>query len=352
MAMSLGEIAAVTNGELHGDLEIQIIGADTIRDAKVGFITLAEDDRLADQLADCPAAAVLTHRDFQPQGIPFIAVDDVHESFAAIVAHFRNGLQDTNHGISASAQIAATAKIADNVTVHAGAVIGEHVEIESNSVIHGGVHVMSGSRIGANTTIYPNVVLYENTVVGSNCLIHAGAVIGCFGFGYKTTAGKHQLSAQLGNVEIADDVEIGAGTVIDRGTYGSTTIGDGTKIDNLVQIGHNCRIGRHNILCAQVGIAGSTSTGDYVVMGGQVGVRDHVRIGKTARLAAKCGIMTDVPAGETYAGIPATPQRQQMVMQASIRNLTEMKRQLKALKRQIDQQAEALHLTAAGDASR
>ena len=138
---------------------------------------------------------------------------------------------------------------------------------------------MAGSQIGPDVTIFPNAVLYENTVVGPRCVIHAGAVLGAYGFGYYCVDGRHQLSAQLGNVVLGADVEIGAGTTIDRGTYGPTIIGEGTKIDNQVMVAHNCRIGRHNMLCSQVGIAGSTTTGDYVVMAGQVGVRDHVHIG-------------------------------------------------------------------------
>ena len=163
--------------------------------------------------------------------------------------------------------------------VYPFATIGDDVTIGAGSTIHSGVHIMAGSRIGEDVTIFPNAVLYENTVVGARCLIHAGAVLGAYGFGYEQVDGRHQLSAQLGNVELGADVEVGAGTTIDRGTYGPTVIGEGTKIDDQVMVAHNCRIGRHNMLCSQVGIAGSTTTGDYVVMAGQVGVRDHVNIG-------------------------------------------------------------------------
>ena len=152
--------------------------------------------------------------------------------------------------------------------------------------------------------IGPGVVLYENTIVGDRTIINGNAVIGAYGFGYTHVAGRHVLSAQLGYVRIGCDVEIGAGTTVDRGTYGATSIGDGTKIDNQVQIAHNCRIGRHNLICAQVGIAGSTSTGDYVVMGGQAGLRDHVHIGTGARLSAMAGITNDVPEGAVDVGHP------------------------------------------------
>jgi UDP-3-O-[3-hydroxymyristoyl] glucosamine N-acyltransferase len=143
--------------------------------------------------------------------------------------------------------------------------------------------------------------------------------------------GQHQLSAQLGNVKIGSDAEVGANTTIDRGTYGPTLIGDGTKIDNQVQIAHNCRIGKHNLICSQVGIAGSTTTGDYVVMAGQVGVRDHVHIGDRAVLGAMAGVSNDVPAGSVMIGIPATPEREQKLKQAALSKLPEMRKQLKQL---------------------
>ena len=185
-------------------------------------------------------------------------------------------------------------------------------------------------------TIFPNAVLYENTEVGPRCVIHANAVLGAYGFGYGFADGRHVLSAQLGNVVLGADVEIGAGATIDRGTYGPTTIGEGTKIDDLVMVAHNCRIGRHNMLCSQVGIAGSTTTGDYVVMAGQVGVRDHVHIGDRAVLGAMAGVTNDVPDGSRMIGIPATPEREQKIKQAALSKLPEMRRQLKQLQRIVE----------------
>jgi len=180
------------------------------------------------------------------------------------------------------------------------------------------------------------VVLYENTVIGARCTIHAGAVLGAYGFGYNFVDGRHRLAAQLGKVVVGDDVEIGANSTVDRGTYGSTVIGEGTKIDNQVMIAHNCRIGRHNMLCAQVGIAGSTTTGDHVVMAGQVGVRDHVHVGDRAVLMARAGVMNDIADGVHMVGIPATPEREQMIKQAAIAKLPEMRRQFKQLQSTVE----------------
>jgi UDP-3-O-[3-hydroxymyristoyl] glucosamine N-acyltransferase len=254
-----------------------------------------------------------------------------------VVAYFQPLRRPRRIGISPLASVSPTAQLAADVDVHPYATIGDDVTIGAGTTIHAGVHILAGARIGENVTIFPNAVLYENTVVGSGCLIHAGAVLGAYGFGYELVEGRHQLSAQLGNVELGADVEIGAGTTIDRGTYGATLIGEGTKIDDLVMVAHNCRIGRHNMLCSQVGIAGSTTTGDYVVMAGQVGVRDHVHIGAGAVLGAMAGVINDVPERVRMIGIPATPEREQKIKQAVISRLPEMRQQLKRLQSVVDE---------------
>jgi UDP-3-O-[3-hydroxymyristoyl] glucosamine N-acyltransferase len=335
MSLTLGAIATLVKGELRGDAEIVIEDAAIIRDVQVGQITLADNQRLAESLADCPAVAVVVPRDAVPDGIAYIVVDDVHAAFARIVAHFRPICDSTAHGVSESAQVSSTAVIATGAIVHPNATIGDDVHLGAGTVVHSGVQVMAGCRIGENVTIFPNAVLYENTLVGHRVIIHAGVVLGAHGFGYNVVDGKHVPSAQLGNVEIGDDVEIGACTTIDRGTYGPTVIGAGTKIDNQVMIAHNCRIGRHNLLCSQVGIAGSVTTGDYVVMAGQVGLRDHIHIHDGVVLGAKAGVMNDVPAGATYYGIPATPEREQLLKQAAWSKLPAMRKEFKAVQKQL-----------------
>ena len=277
------------------------------------------------------ASAVVIPRTVSPNGLPAILVEDVHRAFTSIVGRFRPTRPATRYGVSPLAVISPTARLAEDVEVYPYCTIGDEVEIGRGSTIHAGVHIMDGAKIGENVTIFPNAVLYENTVIGPRCLIHANAVVGAYGFGYSMEGGRHRLSAQLGNVILGPDVEIGAASTIDRGTYGPTTIGEGTKIDNLVFIAHNCHIGRHNLLCGQVAIAGSTSTGDYVVMAGRVGVRDHVRVGHRAVLGAMAGVISDIPDDSRMVGIPATPEREQMVKQAALSKLPEMRRQLKDL---------------------
>lgn len=333
--LALGDLASLVGGELHGDAAIPITGAAIIRDAGAGDVTLADSAQSAKALADSNASAALVPQGVEPEGLPFVSVGDVHGSFSRIVEHFQPLSEQRARGVSAAAHVSKSAKIGRNVIIYPTATIGDDVRIADGVTIHSGVHILAGCRVGEDTELFPNVVLYENTIVGKRVTIHAGAVIGAYGFGYNTVNGKHNRSAQLGYVVIDDDVEIGASTTIDRGTYGPTTIGEGTKIDNLVMIAHNCRIGRHNLLCSQVGIAGSCTTGDYVVMAGQVGLRDHVTIGDRTILGAKAGIMNDVPAESVYFGIPATPDRDQLQKQAAWSKLPEMRKQFKALQRQV-----------------
>jgi UDP-3-O-[3-hydroxymyristoyl] glucosamine N-acyltransferase len=342
MDLALGDIANLVGGQLNGDACIPITGAAIIRDAHPGDITLADKAQLASQLAECRAAAVLVPPDVTPNGVPFVTVSDVHAAFARIVERFRPRAMNQPYGVSAAAHVSPTAQLGREVVVYPTASIGDDVHVGDGVIVYPGVRILAGSRIGNNVTLFPNVVLYENTVIGNRVIIHAGAVLGAYGFGYEQVDGRHKLSAQLGYVAIGDDVEIGAGTTIDRGTYGPTSIGEGTKIDNQVMIGHNCRIGRHNLLCSQVGIAGSVTTGDYVVMAGQVGLRDHIEIGDRAMVGAKSGVMTNIPADGIFVGYPATADREQKLKQAALAKLPEMRKEFKALQRQVAELAERL----------
>ena len=332
MQATLAELAALVGGQIVGDGQLLILGAATLRDAEPGQITLVDKVEKSHLLEDCRAAAVVAPAGFaapaaagHPSGRrPW----GVRRDRAASSRRRGSCRGSASARWPSSARPPSSARTSTSIPSPPSATTSA---IGAGSTIHSGVHIMAGSRIGENVTIFPNAVLYEDTVVGPRCVIHANAVLGAYGFGYGMADGRHVLSAQLGNVVLGADVEIGAGSTIDRGTYGPTVIGEGTKIDDLVMVAHNCRIGRHNMLCSQVGIAGSTTTGDYVVMAGQVGVRDHVHIGDRAVLGAMAGVTNDVPAGSRMIGIPATPEREQKVKQAALSKLPEMRRQLKQL---------------------
>lgn len=335
MAVSLAELARLVAGDLVGPENLQVHEAATLSEARAGEITFLDSRDKAHLLANVQASAIVVPRNMDTGTLPAIQVDDVVAAFATIVAHFRPPRRQARLGISSQACVSPSARIGADVDLHPGCTIGDDVVIGSGCTLYTGVRLMAGCRLADNVTIYPNAVLYEETVVGPRVVIHAGAVLGAHGFGYREVQGRHVRGAQLGNVVIEADVEIGACTTIDRGTFGPTTIGEGTKIDNQVMIAHNCRIGRHNLICSQVGIAGSTVTGDYVMMGGQAGVRDHVHIGDRAVLAAACGVPNDVAAGEYVIGTPARPQREQKLIFAAIVKLPEWRKEFKALRAEV-----------------
>ncbi len=310
--LTIKQIADMVDGTVIGDPDLRIRGAAPIRDASPTDITLADDPRYASKLTTCPALAVVLPVGFPATDKTSVVVDDVQAAFAIVVKYFQPPATETFSGISPLASISSTARIGKNCVIEPYAVIGDDAELADSVHVGAGAVLGTACRIGARTRIFPRCVLYNKTVVGSDCRIHAGVVLGADGFGYLTQEGRHQLSSQLGHVVIGDHVDIGANSTIDRGTYNATVIGDGTKIDNLVMIAHNCRIGKHNLICSQVGIAGSCRTGDYVVMAGQVGVGDHVDIGDQTTLGAQAGIMNHVPPKSVYLGSPALPIKEQM----------------------------------------
>ncbi len=334
MVVTVETLAELVGGHIRGDGSAEIQEAATLRNATEGEITLAVSGELAGELADSAASAAVVPREFPESSLPLIEVDDVETAFATIVSHFRPPRHQTMPARDPDT-LPENCQIGNDTSIHPAAVVGTDVTIGDRCRIHAGVVIGDGSKIADDVTIFPNVVLYENTIIGSRVMIHAGAIIGAYGFGYQTQDGRHQLSAQLGHVEIESDVEIGACSTIDRGTYDATLIGAGTKIDNHVMIGHNCRIGKHNLICSLAGIAGSCRTGDYVVLAGQAGLSDHISLGNGARVAAKSGVMQDIPDGETHAGLPAMPEREFWRMWATVTRLPEMRKKQKELEQQL-----------------
>ena len=338
---TLAQLAELVGGTASGDNNLEISGAEIIRDAQAGQITFATKPEFAEQLALSNASAVVVPPNFQPENIPYISVENVNEAFHKMVRFlYPNRIFDLaekpSQPCDSFSHLPASCEIAEEVTIAKSASIGEHVTIGKGTVIHAGVTVMAGTVIGENVTIFPNCVLYENTIVEDRCILHAGVVLGAYGFGYDSSGGTHQLSSQIGYVHLERDVEVGASSCIDRGTFGATMIGEGTKLDNLVQIGHNCRIGKHNLICSQVGIAGSCSTEDYVVMGGQVGVADHVHLVEKVMIAAQSGIMADVTEAGAYMGSPIKPIKEHFTIVSSTYKLPAMRKEFRNLRKQLD----------------
>ena len=316
--MRLGDLANHVASRLVGDADLEIQDARSLLTASLNHITFVTDEKHLTSFlrSECDCAVMSADVDLAGTNIEetrhLLISENAERAFGEIVKLFRPPRPRRRIGISPQANVSDSAQIAEDVDIFPGAVIGEDVSIGCGTIVHPNVTILDGAQIGANTVLFPNVVIYDNCVVGSRCIVHGGVTIGGYGFGYQSDQYCHELASQYGNVVIEDDVEIGANSTIDRGSFDSTTIGQGTKIDNLVMIGHNCQIGKHNLLCGQVGIAGSTITGDYVVMAGQVGIGDHLKIGDRVVLAAQSGVMHDLPSGQTYLGSPAIPARERM----------------------------------------
>ncbi len=335
--LPLTEIAAWIHGELVGDESVVIHDALPLQDADAHSITLADNAKYAARLENSGAAAAVVPVNFPKVNKPVIRVENPHAAFELIVRRLRPASTSQFAGIHPQAIVHQSAEVGSGTIIQAGAIVEEGVVIGRNCTIHGSVTIMAGSRLGDGCILFPATVLYPATILEDRVLIHAGAILGAYGFGYRLVNGRHERTAQLGWVHVEADVEIGAGTTIDRGTFGATRIGMGTKIDNQVQIAHNCHIGPHNLICAHVGIAGSCVTGKYVVMAGQVGMKDHTRIGDRVVIGAQAGVMNDISEGEVVVGSPALPHRQTMLQVAALARLPEMRRQMRALQREVEE---------------
>jgi UDP-3-O-[3-hydroxymyristoyl] glucosamine N-acyltransferase len=333
--VTIQQLADLVQGEVQGDGGLLISAARPLGEAKAGDITFVDGDKHLAQLHDSLATAAVVPAAVPLNGKTLIRVNDPLAAFVAIVRLLHGRQELPPSGIDPRAYVHPSAVIGSEPSVHPFAVIGAGSVLGDRCRIHSGVVIGRDCRLGHDVTVYPSAVLYDGTAVGDRTIVHAHAVLGADGFGYRFQEGRHVKVPQQGRVEIGADVEIGAGTTIDRGTFGATTVGAGTKIDNLVQVGHNCQIGRHNIFVSQLGMAGSCTTGDFVVIAGQVGVADHVHIGAGAVIGAKAGVTKDIPAGQRTLGAPATPEREQKRILMSLERLPEIRKDLRRIKQRL-----------------
>lgn len=330
--LTVREIAALTAAEPNpgADPERRVRGVAALDRATPDDLTFLDNPKFADQAAKSHAGVCLTSERLAARISPQVAVLIAREPYRAFVQAarelFPGALRPSSlfeaAGVAAGALVHPAARLESGVIVDPTAVIGPRAEIGAGSVIGAGAVIGPDVRIGRDCAIGPRVCL-ANALVGDRVTIHAGCSIGQDGFGFLMGAGGHRKVPQIGRVIIQDDVEIGAGTAIDRGGIRDTTIGEGSKIDNLVQIGHNVSIGRHCVIVSQAGISGSVVMEDYVVIGGQVGIADNMHIGEGAMIGAKAGVMTDVPAGGKWVGSPAMPSREFFRQVAALRRLAE-----------------------------
>jgi UDP-3-O-[3-hydroxymyristoyl] glucosamine N-acyltransferase len=329
-SLTVAEIASLTGAAPRDGAQLshRISNIAPIDRAGPSDLTFLENAKFAAALASTQAGAVLTTEKFAPQapiGITVLRVRKPYDAFVVVAREFyRGALRPTsvfdNRGVAPGAFVHASARLHSSVTVDPGAVIGPQAEIGAGTLIGANAVIGQHVRIGSDCSIGAGCVI-THAYVGDRVIIHPGCHIGQDGFGYVSSANGHVKVPQVGRVVIHNDVEIGSGSKVDRGGMCDTVIGEGTKIDNLCQIGHNVVIGRHCIIVAQSGLSGSVTLEDFVMLGGSVGIAPHITIGKCAMLAARSGVISDVPPGETWGGYPARPWRQWLRQQARLSRL-------------------------------
>ena len=334
MMFTTAEIAAQLDGEVQGDATAQLIGFAPAERAQPGDLTFAENEAFFALAVQSAATAIIADARFSSNLKTVIRVKNPRVAFARALTLFFPEPAFAP-GIHPGSVVAGSARIDPSAHIGPHCTIGERVTIGADVVLLGGNYIGHDSRIGDSTRLFPQVTVYPQSDIGRRVRIHAGSVIGADGYGYVLDKGVHRKVQQIGQVIIGDDVEIGANVTVDRGALGATRIGQGTKIDNLVQIAHNVVIGEHCLLIAQTGIAGSTKLGNYVILAGQAGIAGHLKIGNQATVAAQSGVMHDIPDGEKWFGSPAQPDRQSKRQMIALTLLPELIRRVAELEKKL-----------------
>jgi UDP-3-O-[3-hydroxymyristoyl] glucosamine N-acyltransferase len=336
MSFTAAEIAERVSGEITGDAATPILGFAAADQARAGDLTFADNEGHFATAEASAASAILFSGTAAASAKVLIRVKNARIAVARLLPLFFPR-EIPAPGVHASTTIAPSAKIDPSAHIGPHCVIGDGVEIGADCVLHGGNHIGRDSRLAAEVELLPNVVLYPRTIVGQRVTIHASTVIGSDGYGYVFDEGRHRKVLQVGNVVIGDDVEIGANCAVDRAALGSTVIGTGTKIDNLVHIAHNVVLGQHVLVMGQSGFAGSTHVGDYSVVASQSGVAGHLKLGRQSTVGAKSGVMRDIPDGGTVLGIPAMPDKQTKRQWIAMQQLPDVLRKIRDLQKQVEQ---------------
>jgi UDP-3-O-[3-hydroxymyristoyl] glucosamine N-acyltransferase len=331
-------LAGRLGATLVGPADLTIARVDSIEHADARALTFIRDRYYAEQWAPSRAAAAVVTRGIdvpghEPRARALLLVDDADLAMARVMELLEPPAPEPERGVHPSASVHPSADVDPTASVGPHCVVEAGVTIGPRAVLLADAYIGRDAAIGEGTILHPGVVVHERCIVGKRCILHAGAVIGADGFGYRPRpdgAGLIKIP-HLGDVRLGDEVEIGANTCVDRAKFGSTRIGDGTKIDNLVQVGHNCEIGRFVVICGQAGISGSVRIGDGVQIGGRAGIVDNISIGAGAKIAAGAGVMNDVPAGEQWIGAPAGPWREQLANMSAFKDLADLARQVKRL---------------------
>jgi UDP-3-O-[3-hydroxymyristoyl] glucosamine N-acyltransferase len=332
-------IASLCGGEVEGDGARAITGVNSLEDASDGELSFVANRRAAVHAKSSRAGCLLVAADFDnPSRRTVVRVQDPRAAFARMISVLCPKSKSAP-GIHSTAAIGKDTQIGDGCSIAANVTIGERTIVAANSVIAPGCVIGNDVAIGEHCVLHANVTVYDHVRIGSRVILHAGSVIGADGFGFAFTGERYEKFPQIGTVEIGDDVEVGANACIDRAALGVTRIGEGTKLDNMVHVAHNCQIGRHVVIAAQTGFSGAVAVGDYAVVGGQVGVGDKARIESQAVVGSGAGILTSkiVRAGEPVWGTPARPLQQHLQQLAALAKLPAVLEQVKELRRRIEE---------------
>ncbi|CAZ98662.1 MULTISPECIES: UDP-3-O-(3-hydroxymyristoyl)glucosamine N-acyltransferase [Zobellia] len=308
MVFTAGQIAGILEGELHGNPEVTVHKLAKIEEGEEGALTFLANPKYTSYIYSTKASVTIVNKDFVPEHeleTILIKVDDAYEAFSKIL-EFYNQVKNNKTGIEEPVFKSETAKYGADFYLGAFSYLGNNVTIGDNVKIHPNVYIGDNVSIANNVTIFAGAKIYSETVIGNNCVINSGVVIGADGFGFSPNKdGEFQKVPQTGNVILEDNVDIGAGTTIDRATLGSTILRKGVKLDNQIQIAHNVEIGEHTVIAAQTGIAGSTKIGKHCMIGGQVGIVGHITIGDNVKIQAQSGIGRNIKSNEVLQGSPA-----------------------------------------------
>jgi UDP-3-O-[3-hydroxymyristoyl] glucosamine N-acyltransferase len=335
--LRVDEVARLCGGEVEGDGTLRVSGVKPLDQAGPAELSFVAEPRYFPYIQASQARALLVPRGSEvalPEGVTAIRVDDPRRALAHLLPVLYPPATATP-GVHPSAVIAADAQVAASASVEAYAVIGAGARVGERAVIGAHAVLGPGCQVGDDAVIHPHATLHHGVRVGARSIIHSGARLGSDGFGFVPEGGALRKVPQVGGCVIGADVEVGANTTIDRGSIGDTVVGDGTKIDNLVQIGHNCRIGRSVIIVSQVGVSGSTRIGDGAVLAGQAGIQGHIEIGAGATIGGQAGVISDIAAGEKVSGYPARPHREAMRIQAALAKLPELLKRMKEIERAV-----------------
>lgn len=338
------EIADFLKGEIVGNPNAEVSAFAKIEEGKPGTITFLANPKYTHYIYDTQSDVVLVNDDFVPEKEIRATLIKVPNAYAALASllDMVSKASPSKTGMEEMSFVSSSAKLGAGLYVGAFAYIGEHAEVGDGCKIYPHAYVGDNVKIGKNTIVYSGVKIYQGCQIGENCILHSGAVIGADGFGFSNENGVYHKIPQMGTVVIENDVEIGANTTIDRAVMGATVIHQGVKLDNLIQIAHNCEIGMHAAMAAQVGIAGSTKIGDYCVLGGQVGIGGHISIGNKVQVGAQSGIISNIKEGAEIMGTPAIPVKSFFRSSIIVPKLPDMYKQLSALQKEVQSLKELL----------